>query len=157
MKASQLLKDKLYIEYIHDLLTEKTLSLEEIIHHKNTTRLRHCLSVSYRNYRICRFLNLDAKAAARAGLLHDYFFYDRKEFNKNNKGVGHMRSHPAAALANASDSFELTEKEADIILSHMWPVTLKRPRFAESVVIIIVDKYCAVLELLGMMKNKNRL
>lgn len=154
LKTNRLLNDRIYIEYISDLITEQTLSLEQFVHHKYTTRLRHCLNVSYRNYKICKFLKLDAKAAARAGLLHDFFFHERKEFNRTTDGAGHMKEHPYIALKNAEESFEITLKESDIILKHMWPVTKEKPEYIESVIITIVDKYCAVIERLRF-KYKN--
>lgn len=157
MKTSILLSDRTYLEYIYDLLTEQTLSLEKFIHHKHTTRLRHSLYVSYLNYRICRILKLDSRSAARAGLLHDYFFYERKEYNKKRTGPGHMRAHPSTALENASSEFEISDREADIILNHMWPCTFKRPRYPESVIIILVDKFCAVSEVLRIKNKTTRL
>lgn len=157
MKTTKILNDRLYLEYIHDLINEKTLSLENFIHHKHTTRLRHCLNVSYKNYRICKKLSLDARSAARAGLLHDYFFHERKEFNKITDGAGHMKEHPEIALNNASKIFPINKKESDIILCHMWPVTHRSPNYAESVIIILVDKICAISEILRFKCKKSRL
>ena len=148
MTINKILKDKLYIEYISDLINDKTLKLETFAHHKYTTRLRHSLYVSYCNYIICKFLKLDAKSAARAGLLHDFFFYDRKDFDKNVYKHNHFSAHPKIALENASQDFEINKKEADIILKHMWPVTFTLPRYRESLIIIMVDKYCAIMELI---------
>lgn len=154
MKIKKLLNDRIYLAYIHDLINDQTLSLERFVHHHHTTRLRHCLNVSYRNYKICRLLKLDARSAARAGLLHDFFFYECSDYDKSDDGKGHLRAHPEIANKNASSVFDITPKESDIILKHMWPITLRLPQCKESVVIIIVDKYCALLEAFRL-KNKS--
>ncbi|MDO5559543.1 MAG: HD domain-containing protein [Oscillospiraceae bacterium] len=146
MLNDKIISDETYLSYICDLLNEQTFKLKGFTHHKYTTRFQHCLNVSYYNYLICRFLKLDARAAARAGLLHDFYFYTRAEFNLDTTGKKHFKSHPAIALKNASDCFDVNKKEADIILNHMWPVTIRLPKYKESFVIVFVDKFCAVME-----------
>ena len=54
--------------------------------------------------------------------------------------------NPSKALANARARFHLTEKEEDIILRHMWPLTVTPPRFRESYVVVMFDKYCSLME-----------
>ena len=44
------------------------------------------------------------------------------------------------ALINASNNFELSEKEANIIKSHMFPVDYRIPKYAESWIVSLVDK-----------------
>lgn len=157
MNIKKILNDRIYLGYIHDLINDQTLSLEKFVHHHHTTRLRHCLNVSYRNYKICKLLKLDARSAARAGLLHDFFFYDCSNYEKSNVGKGHLRAHPEIANENASSAFNLSAKESDIILKHMWPITFKLPNFKESLVIIFVDKYCALLEALRLKIKSTRI
>ena len=45
-------------------------------HHGHTNCYQHCLHVAYYNYVLCRFFQLDARSAARGGMLHDLFLYD---------------------------------------------------------------------------------
>lgn len=136
-----------YFDCIKDIVDSSELeSLKLITHHISTTRFQHCLNVSYHNYLICRFLGLDAKSAARAGLLHDLFYYDRKEYNKHKKNFSHSRFHSLVALENASKLTEINEIERDIIENHMFPSTRQLPKHKEAYVIVIVDKYCAILE-----------
>ena len=136
-----------YFECIKDIVYSGELeNLKLITHHTSTTRFQHCLNVSYHNYLICRFLGLDAKSAARAGLLHDLFYYDRKEYNKHKKNFSHSRFHSLVALENASKLTEINETERDIIENHMFPSTRQFPKHKEAYVIVIVDKYCTVLE-----------
>lgn len=44
-----------------------------------TSRFQHSLNVSYYSFIICRKFGLDAYSAARAGLLHDLYYYDWKQ------------------------------------------------------------------------------
>lgn len=138
-----------YYSCISDIINAPELvRLKEITHHISTTRFQHCLNVSYYGYIICRRLKLDARSAARAGLLHDLFYYDRREYNSSReKGQPHhSRCHSDIALSNACKLTEISPKEQDMIVNHMWPVTLPFPKYKETYIITFVDKYCAVLE-----------
>ena len=137
-------KDK-FLEIINDILTNKSIqNLKLYKHHYAYTRLEHCLSVSYYTYVICKFLHLDYKSAARAALLHDLFFYDCED--KISRPKNHIKNHPKIALENANKLFNLNKKEQDIILKHMWPLTFSPPKYLESFIVTIVDKYCAFKE-----------
>lgn len=69
-------------------------------------------------------------------------------------------THPKVALNNAKQHFEIGKREEDMIVKHMWPLTLKFPKYAESYVIVCIDKYTAMLEIgsyLGQkMKEKRK-
>lgn len=138
-----------YFDCVSDIIECDELSrLKNITHHVSTTRFQHCLNVSYYGYVVCRKFSLDARSAARAGLLHDLFYYDRKEYNssKTKNQLSHSMMHSLMAADNAGKIIDMSELERDIIEKHMWPVTRKLPKYRESYVIMIVDKYCAVLE-----------
>lgn len=130
---------------IADLLeTPQVRSLRQIGAHRNSNCYEHSVFVAYVSFLLCRKLHWDYRAAARGGLLHDLFLYDRKD-----KGCfpgKHLRFHPHAALQNASRLCTLSSKEADIIVKHMWPVTRPLPRYKESYLVSSVDKLCAFLE-----------
>ena len=113
------------------------------IQHGDTDCLLHCLWVSYLCYRICRFLHLHAGEMARAALLHDLFLYD---WHAPGHPRWHVYRHPGFALYEAGQIMPLTKRETSIIKRHMWPLTLIPPRYAESYVIILVDKYCSLRE-----------
>lgn len=147
-----------YKEYISDLiLHDKVKSMKNFNQHGNTNCLEHSLFVSYVSYQICRRLGLDFCSAARGGLLHDFFLYEWRT-GKPYKGP-HGLLHPDIALENANKYFDLNDKEKDIIQNHMWPLTIRLPRYRESYVVLLVDKYCASVELfkLGKTKTINRL
>lgn len=134
-----------FFSYICDILQcNDVLALGEHTHHIGTSRLQHSLNVSYYNFKLCKLLRLNARAAARAGLLHDLFFYDRKKHRKIQNR--HPAEHANIALYNASMRFSISELEGDMILNHMWPITPHLPRHAETYVITLVDKFCAAAE-----------
>lgn len=134
-----------FFNIINDILSNETVqSLKLYKHHYGSNRLDHCLSVSYYSFLVCKFLHLDFISAARAGLLHDLFLYDCEDSSTRPKN--HIRNHPKIALENAKNISNLNPKECDIILKHMWPITIVPPKYLESFVITFVDKYCAFLE-----------
>ena len=141
------LSENSYYEHIRDIIeSDEFIKLKDITHHRVTTRYQHCINVSYHNYVICRKLGFDAVSAARAWLLHDLFYYNRKEYNKSHKALSHSRFHSLVALDNALKLTEINDRERDIIENHMWPATKQRPKYKESYIIVVVDKYCAILE-----------
>lgn len=145
-----LLESPFYACVADMLQNEDILKLDRYTHHIHTTRLQHSLNVAYYNYIICRFFHLNAVSAARAGLLHDMFYYDRHEYSKKNGGKSHFSRHPEIALENARAHFSIDALESDMIEKHMWPVSIRNvPKYKESCVIVFVDKYCAVMELLA--------
>lgn len=136
-----------YYQIVSDLLESNPVQeLKLYRHHIMTTRFQHCLNVSYYNYTICKFFRLDAVSAARAGLLHDLYFYDTKAYHQDASSHSHSKHHPLVALQNAQMLMPLNARETDIIVKHMWPLTKRMPLYKESFVIVLVDKYCAVLE-----------
>lgn len=134
-----------YYSCVSDLLDDKTvLSLGGFRHHCGTTRLQHSLNVSYYNFLLCRFLRLNYRAAARGGLLHDLFFYDRRSHER--VADSHAAEHANIAFYNASEMFGVDELEGEMIVNHMWPMTPHLPRHCETFAITLVDKFCAVAE-----------
>lgn len=116
--------------------------------HHTTNCYEHSVFVAYTSFLFCRFCGLDARAAARGGLLHDLFLYDRRE--KESYEGRHISAHPKAALDNAQRITQLSDKERDIIGKHMWPMTRPLPRYAESFVVSAADKLCATAEALWL-------
>jgi len=135
-----------YKHCIQDLIKNKeVLSMKKYIQHSDIHCLEHSLYVSYTSYMVCKKLQFNWSAAARGGLLHDFFLYDWHVKNSN-KGL-HGFSHPNIALFNANKHFVLNKIEKDIIKKHMWPLTFKLPKYKEALVVALVDKYCATIEI----------
>ena len=146
-------KDDQYYSLVSDILSNKqVLSMKNFLQHGITSCYDHCLNVSYYSYLICKKFNLDAKSAARAGLLHDLFLYDWHDPDHYGKNTPlfkkHAFYHPYIALKNANKLFKLNKIEKDIIAKHMWPLTIALPKYKESYVIILVDKVCCITETL---------
>lgn len=114
--------------------------------HGTTTRYLHSVAVAYFSFRIALTLGMKAHASEliRASLLHDFFLYNSKTDDDENKG--HMLHHPYDALRRAKRYFPLTKKEEDIIRSHMFPLSLTAPKHKESYIVCFVDKLCAIYE-----------
>ena len=68
---------KIYMECVFDIFeNEKVKKLDRCEQHNHTSRLQHSINVSYYSFLICHKFGWDYRSAARAGLLHDLFFYD---------------------------------------------------------------------------------
>lgn len=133
---------------VQDLISNETVQkMKQYRQHYDTSTYEHCFYVAYLSYKICKKLGLDYTSAARAGMLHDLFLYDWRNSRKLLKLDGfHAFVHPKIALENASKLFILNKKEQDIIVKHMWPLTLRFPRYPESYIVTLVDKYSAIHE-----------
>ena len=140
--------DPAYLAEVRDILANKEVqSMSGFIQHGSTTCLEHSINVSYLTYLYCKEHGMDARAAARAGLLHDLFLYDWHQHYVRRKGEAlHGFSHPRRALENAQKAFSLTAKEKNMILRHMWPLTVIPPKYKEGFVLLWYDKYCSMNE-----------
>jgi uncharacterized protein len=145
-------EDQEYMSYVEDLLEkEEVQRLSNYTQHVHSTRLDHSISVSYNSYKLAKKWNGDARATARAGLLHDLFYYDWRT-TKFDEG-SHAYMHPRIAVKNAEKLTELSDLERDIIIKHMWGATIAPPKYKESYIVTMVDKYCAVKEASEPMTN----
>ena len=131
-----------YHELVKNILCNREfLKLSLYTHHQWTTRLMHSINVSYLSWFIARKLGCDEKAAARAGLLHDFCPYDFRA--ETPTGEHQAFYHPKAAADNSAAHFDVTDRELDAILSHMFPLG-PLPRNKEAWIISFADKACAV-------------
>lgn len=146
--------DKDFINIIKDIIENKTVQeMKNYRQHYQTSCFEHCLVASYFCYLYCKKHHLDYFSCARAAMLHDLFLYDWRKRLNGRKGL-HAFTHPVTAYENASKLFNLNDKEKDIILKHMWPVTLPFPRYIESFIITLTDKYCAFKEIFEYYNRK---
>lgn len=159
---ANLIKSDIDIQEFNDIIKDiiensSVIALKEHVQHMETSRYDHCYNVAYYTYIICKKLGLDYISASRGAMLHDFYFYDWR--NKGVKGQKkfHAYRHPRIALNNASENFELNEVEKDIILKHMWPLTIRAPKFSESYIVTFADKYCATKEFFNFVLNKKKL
>ena len=133
-----------YLDEVWEILREKEfLSLCQYCHHQRSNRLLHSLNVSYISWKIAKRFGCDERAAARAGLLHDFCPYDFSE--ETPTGERQVFYHPKAAAENSSRHFEISRKEREAILTHMFPLG-PVPTNREGWIISFADKICAVME-----------
>lgn len=144
--------DTNYIDIVNNILENEEFNKIKLIEHHGTTRYNHSLRVSYYSYKLAKLLKLNYVEVARAGLLHDFFLSDEERTQ-----IERFKStftHPKKAVAKAEENFELSEKEKDIIRTHMFPINLSVPKYAESWVVNLVDKVVGTLEFSKKYKYK---
>lgn len=124
--------------------------LRQFRHHRSGSRYDHVVLVAYLSFVLARRFHWDSQAAARAGLLHDLFWSD---CDRSWKLCMH---HPEQALENANKLTQLSPKEQNIILSHMWPVGRHLPRYREAWLVDAMDDLVAILDMLGISRRLRR-
>jgi len=137
-------------EHVEDILNhEEYQQLARFTHHRPFTTLEHSLRVAQIAYnwslRLESKLKLDTHAITRGALLHDFFLYDWHE-PRPDRSRWHGFRHPRIACQNAERCFQLSEKEKDIILSHMWPLTPRLPKTREAFLVMVADKMASIQE-----------
>ena len=146
--------DKEFQEIINPLVSNETVQkMKNFRQHYETSCFDHCYAVAYYCYLICKKYNLDYISATRAAMLHDLFLYDWRVKQPGRKGL-HAFTHGKIACKNACELFDLNDKEKDMIIKHMWPVTIEFPKSFEGLVLTFVDKYCAMSESFEILKSR---
>lgn len=144
------MKDEKYLAEFTNIISDiisnpAVLEMKKFNQHYDCDCYSHCYDVAYYCFSICKKLHLDYTSVARAAMLHDFFLYDWRIKQPGRKRL-HAFRHPRVAYERASNLFALNKKEKDIILKHMWPITIIPPKYIESYIITLVDKYCALEE-----------
>lgn len=146
--------DKEFREILTPIINNETVQqMKNYRQHYDTSCFDHCLQVSYYCYLICKKYNLDYKSATRSAMLHDLFLYDWRVHQPNKKGF-HAFTHGKTACENACKLFDLSDKEKDMILKHMWPVTISFPKSPEGFILTFADKYSAINESFEIFKSR---
>ena len=113
-----------YYDIVSNIITnDKFKELKKDIHH-STNKYDHLIRVSKLSYKLSKFFKCDVKATTRAGVLHDFFFGDRKACIQNS-----YLNHPYTSANNAKEVFNISDFEADIIKTHMFHHTFFRSIF----------------------------
>ena len=135
-----------FLECVGALLdTSEVSSMKRWRHHFSITCYQHSLFVSYVAFRLARYFGWDYRAAARAGLLHDLYLYDPAD--RSAHPGNQCLDHPEFALRNAAALCpDLSDKERNAIVSHMFPLAVHLPRSRVAVAVNLADKLCATLE-----------
>jgi len=121
--------------------------LKDIKHHDKDI-YTHNLKVAWISYLTAKRLKLHVSEMVRGALLHDFFFYDWRVKGAKDEFFPHGFTHPFVSRKNAEKVFgHLTPIEKDIIMKHMWPLTVIPPRYPESFLVSLIDKLVASKEL----------
>ena len=117
------------------------LEMQKFIQHGSVTTYEHCLRVT----RIAFWLNIHLHARAdeaslvKGAFLHDFYLYDWHN------------------CSNAETVFKLTDKEKDIIQSHMWPLNpTDIPHSREAALVCMADKMSSSYETVLERKAKRK-
>jgi len=134
------------------------LELKKDNHH-GTNKYDHCKRVSYVSFKLAKLFKADCKSVVRSGLLHDFFYGERTAKDENS-----YLKHPITSANNAKKYFNVSEKEAEDIRTHMFhhvlvkkilpfinykeKATLKetRPKSKEGAIICFSDFLVSVYE-----------
>lgn len=145
-----------FLDVVSELLnSEEIQSLKQYEQHLEIDRLQHILGVAYLSYKICKKLGWNYRAAARGGIMHDLVYYDWRDGETGGWHKLHGYYHPSRAAMNAKELCkDITSCEIDIIIKHMWPLTVFPPKYKEGFVVTFCDKYCATRELMYSLDDK---
>ena len=87
-----------YLNYVSDLMQDTAVQSMRLLpqHRAGVSCYHHSVLVSYASWRVCDWLGLDARAAARGGLLHDFYLYNWRDA-ASHPGIRHgSRRWPGA-------------------------------------------------------------
>lgn len=122
-------------------MNSEFMKLNDYAHH-GKTRLEHSYRVAYYSYKILKFLKLNYVEGTRAALLHDFFTDEVASYGAFDR----YRKHPEFALKNAKKYYELTPLQEDIIVKHMFPITIRPPKYLETAIVDFVDNCASIFE-----------
>lgn len=140
---------KMIREHGRDILKSTNFKMSDNhIQHGTMSVRKHSIQVAKYSLMINHAMRLKScqRDLVRGALLHDYFLYDWHD--KSHKKITNLHGfyHPGIALTNATNEYELSPREKDIIKKHMWPLTLSLPRCREAWIVTVADKYCSMME-----------
>jgi uncharacterized protein len=118
--------------------------------HGGTSTYNHCKNISLICFKLNRKFNLkcNEKDLVIGAMLHDFYLYDWHIDKTPSRGL-HGFVHPLIAEENANKHFNINNKIKNIIISHMWPLTLTRlPMSREAWLVSCIDKFCSTTEVI---------
>ena len=134
-----------YEDIVKDILDNEEFKKLHLEPHHGISRYEHVLRVSKVSYFLAKNLKLGhLEEITRAALLHDFYFdKDLVEYDAYEK----LSIHPELSLNMASNYYDLTPLEKDIIVKHMYPHTKAKPKYVGSYLVSICDKLVATYEM----------
>ena len=147
--------EDIYQSLLHD---ERIMKMKDIPMHRGSNCYIHVFKVAKLSIKraIKRKHEYDLKSLLYACILHDYYLYDWRVDKEKRKH--HASRHPYIAVENAKRDFNISPEVEQIILSHMWPINIKKfPKTREAKMLMHVDNVIATREFLttrGYKKKK---
>lgn len=129
------------------LMSDEFQKRKNFKHHGNISVYDHSLAVSKKAYILAKKLNKDYKSAAIGGLLHDFYTHPWQEKHEKQKFFKqHGFTHAKDALKNSYIYFPylMNNKIDNIILRHMFPLNKVPPKYMESWIVTLADKYVSL-------------
>ena len=127
------------------------LDMHKYRQHGETDTYQHSCNVAVIALKIAMFFNIkDDKIMniIKGSMLHDFYLYDYHGHRNTSEGF-HAFVHSKIALRNAQKYFNINKRQQNIIISHMFPATIFYvPKYIESWIVNISDKYCTIREVL---------
>lgn len=140
------LKDKDFYRFLRQFsyitCDEEFKKLKNEVHH-GSNRYDHSLRVALKVYKLAKKFNLNYVSATRAALLHDFFL--RSDLG-DVSDPEELVLHPALAVENAKKRFNISKKEAKMMITHMYPITKEAPTTKEGWLLTYADKAVSIRE-----------
>ena len=143
----------LYIELTGDLLKNELVeSMKRYNHHGTIDTHFQSVYVSYTVMKTAKAFHMDnLRDIVRAALLHDFYLY---EWYTEKHEEYHIWYHPKESVKNIEKYlFDLTPMQRNMILSHMFPTYVERPKYAAAWVLTLSDKRCATQDYFKLSKR----
>ena len=137
-------------KYANDIFeSENFKSTKAYIQHGNMSVREHSINVAKASLYIRDKLKIrcNTRDLVRGALLHDYF-------DALNPHRLHGFFHPSRSLQNAQKEYNLTARQRDIIIKHMWPLTVIPPMCREAWIVTSADKFCSLMETLYIHRGR---
>ena len=135
-----------FYSIVKDIIkTEDFRKMLKYKHHINGNLFNHSLKVAYLcyKYHIKHSLKIDITEFVQGALLHDFYLYDLHGDGQKHKF--HWYKHPRLALNNALQKYpNLTKTQQDMILHHMFPITVIPPKTRAGWLVCHFDKVAAI-------------
>ena len=133
----------LFLSLTGDLLSDdKVRSMAQYRHHGEVSTHRHSVYVSYTVMCMClQRREPQMRSIVRAALLHDFYLY---EWYTEKHEENHIWYHPKMALRNIEQHFStLSPMQRNMVLSHMFPLSIELPESRGAWLLTWADKLCA--------------
>ncbi len=150
-----------WFKIVKPFLLNDELQRRKLFKHHSGRLWDHITEVSYYSYLLAKIKHADEYTAAVAGLLHDFYpkaYKYTKELDELDHNYVtdvikiqmphkmHGFTHAKAAAINARKYFGdvIDEKIYSSIVTHMFPLTPRPPKYPEGWIVQYIDKYLSI-------------